>query len=151
MIAQRRPKDHHHLLKAGYGKKWQVAIPSPLMICLLLTGCSSVWVDADAPIPDPKPVQAPSQTAVQKGVGVLVKDAKLKQPVEVSALRKSDRGPGPYYVCLREVSAPADRPRYIFSVFFDNEDYKGSRQSVIMDDCEQQMYNPIQIAATDPG
>jgi len=78
-----------------------------------------------------------------------VRDAKLQQPVEISSMRKTDRGPGSYYVCLREVNAPAQRSRYVYSVFFDNEDYKGSRLSVIMDDCEHQLYSPIQVVASE--
>ena len=143
MITSSRPKSKQ-------GSKLLIVMRYRLLICLLLTGCSSVWVDTPAPLPDREPVGAPSQTAIQQGVNVFVKDAKLKQPFEVSAARRTDRGPGQYYVCLREVNATAERSRYVFSVFFNNEDYKGSRQSVIMEDCENQLYNPIQIVATEP-
>jgi len=30
-----------------------------------------------------------------------------------------------------------------YSVFFDNDEYKGSRASVILDDCEKQSYHPV--------
>lgn len=118
------------------------------LILLLLSGCSSVGVNRPTSLPDFKPVEAPSQAGIQKGVSIVVKDAKLQQPVEISAVRKTDHGPGSYYVCLREMNASAERSRNIYSVFFDNEDFKGSRLSVIMDDCEHQFYSPIQIVTT---
>jgi hypothetical protein len=38
-------------------------------------------------------------------------------------------------------------PRVIFlSVFFDNDVYKGSRQSVIMDACETQQFAPVDLS-----
>lgn len=119
------------------------------LLCLLLSSCSSIWVNASVPLPELQPIQPPSQGAVRNGVGTAVKQAKLTQPVEISAPRKTDHGEGRYYVCLRQTNPSADQPRFMFSVFFDNEDYKGSRLSVILEDCEHQQYFLLDIVA--PG
>ncbi|WP_247354433.1 hypothetical protein [Bradyrhizobium sp. 160] len=87
-------------------------------------------------------MQEPSREALQKGVDIAAQTAKLTLPIEISALRKVDHGPGSYFVCLREVTPPLDRPRLIYSVFFDDV-YKDLRQSVIVEACEQQQYSAV--------
>ncbi|MGY4503247.1 hypothetical protein ACVWYH_007204 [Bradyrhizobium sp. GM24.11] len=119
------------------------------LLCLLLSSCSSIWVDASAPPPQLQPIQPPSQGAVRNGVSTFVKEAHLAQPVEISAPRKTDHGEGRYYVCLREANLSADKPHFIYAVFFDDEAYKGSRQSVILEDCEHQQYDRLDIVATE--
>jgi hypothetical protein len=79
-----------------------------------------------------------------------VKESQLTQPVEISSLRRTDHGPGEYFVCLREAAPLPDKPRYLFSVFFDDENFKGSRQSVIMDDCEHQQYFRTNVIIVEP-
>jgi len=76
---------------------------------------------------------------MQKGVVKVVTDAKLMRPVEISALRKAEHGPGDYFVCLREVNPPPGRPRRTYSVFF-NAAYADARLSVILEECERQQY-----------
>jgi len=92
-------------------------------------------------MPTAAPAEAgpPGPDAVQKGVAKIVTDAKLTKPVEVSVLRKAEHGPGDYFVCLREVNPPPDRPRRTYSVFF-NAAYTDARLSVILEECEQQRY-----------
>ncbi|MCP3464996.1 hypothetical protein [Bradyrhizobium sp. CCGUVB23] len=114
-----------------------------LPLCLFLSGCSSGWVDAPAPPSAVQPVGPPSQEALQKGIGSSVKEARLTQPVEISALRRTDHGPGDYFVCLREAAPVPGRPHYTFSVFFNNDVYEGSRQSVLFEECEQQQYSRL--------
>lgn len=87
-------------------------------------------------------MQAPSQEEIQKGVQIAAQTAKLIMPVEISALRSTDHGPGSYFVCLREATPLPDRPRRIYSVFFDDV-YKDLRQSVILENCEQQQYSAV--------
>ena len=91
-------------------------------------------------------------------------------PLEVSTVRPTDHGPGHFFACLkgtiqlsptspntaadgsaREPSnqppSPSTVPRVIFlSVFFDNDVYKGARQSVIMDACETQQFAPVDLS-----
>jgi hypothetical protein len=86
------------------------------------------------------PVQAPSQETIQKGVQIAAQMVKLIKPIEISALRKADHGPGDYFVCLREASPLADRSRSTYSVFFDDL-YKDLRLSVISENCEKQQFS----------
>ncbi|MGY4428906.1 hypothetical protein ACVWWO_001383 [Bradyrhizobium sp. F1.13.1] len=116
---------------------------SPLL-CLLLTACSSIWADTSGPVPELQPVQAPNQETIEKGVQIAAKAAKLAMPLEVSALRKADHGPGDYFVCLREANPLPDKPRPTYSVFFD-EGYKDLRLSVILENCEQQQYSSANL------
>lgn len=76
---------------------------------------------------------------MQKGIANVVTESKLTKPVEVSAIRRADRGPGDYLLCLREVNPPPGQPRRTYSVFF-NAVYAGSRLSVILEECEKQPY-----------
>ncbi len=99
-----------------------------------------MWADTSGPVPELQPVQAPTEEAIKKGVQIAAKAAKLATPVEVSALRKADHGPGDYFVCLREASPLPDQPRPTYSVFFD-DGYKDFRMSVILEKCEQQSYS----------
>ncbi len=124
---------------------------APLLL-LLLCGCSSI-TDANTGPPPLQPVQPPSQVALQKGFGIVVKDARLTLPVEASLLRRTDHGPGDYFACLREANPLPGKPHYIYSVFFDDEAYKGARQSVILEDCEHQQYvqTSIVVETTPPA
>src|SRR5271166_2307921 len=61
--------------------------------------------------------------------------------------RPTDHGPGQYFICLREANPPPDKRHRYYSVFFDNDTYKGSRLSVIMDECETQAFSPLPTAA----
>jgi len=79
---------------------------------------------------------------MQKGIAKVVTDAKLTRPLEISALRKAEHGPGDYFVCLREVSPPPGQPRRTYSVFF-NATYADVRLSVILEECEQQQYTML--------
>lgn len=133
------------LLESWFG---EVKRYTPLF-CLLLSSCSSIWVEASAPPPAIQPFQPPRQEALQNGVGKSVKEQHLAQPVEISAPRQSDHGPGRYYVCLREISPLVDKPHLTHSVFFDDDAYKGSRQSVILEDCEHQQYFRLDIATAE--
>lgn len=108
-------------------------------LCLLLSACSSVWPETSAPVPPVVQSQGPpTQEAIQKGVHDAVTETKLTAPVEISSLQRTEHGLGEYFVCLREAAPQTARP-LTYSVFFDDV-YKGSRQSVILDRCEQEQY-----------
>ena len=72
----------------------------------------------------------------------LAADLKMTGPLEISAVRPTDIGPGRFFVCLRQAD-PTIAKRQPYSVFFDNDSYKGSRQSVIREACETQVYSPL--------
>jgi hypothetical protein len=115
---------------------------STILVALLLSACSEV--PRAAPLPEsnyvtPKP---PTEKAVASAVAAIAGEAKLVKPLEVSAIRPNDHGPGSFFVCVREINPPPDKPRRYYATFLDNEVYKGSRLAVIMDQCESQAYSP---------
>jgi hypothetical protein len=61
--------------------------------------------------------------------------------IEFSKVREADPplGPGRYVLCVRSAS----EIRRTYAVFFDNDEYKGSRMSVILDGCEKQAFAPL--------
>ena len=119
-----------------------------ILLGLLLSVCSSVHAMEPPAYVAPSP---PTEKAVGAAVAELAKEAKLVTPLEISAVRPNDHGPGYYFVCVREVNPPADRPRRYYSTFLDDETYKGSRLSIIMDQCELQTYGPAPMAAPAPS
>lgn len=110
---------------------------------LLLGACSSLHT-TDVAYVTPS---TPSEKSIGAAVAALANDGKLVSPLEISAVRPSDHGPGSYFVCVREVNPPPDKPRRTYATFFESDSYKGSRLSVIMDQCEQQTYSPAPVAA----
>jgi hypothetical protein len=114
-----------------------------ILLALLLNACSSVNTTEQAYVP-PSP---PTEKAIGAAVAAIAQEAKLVTPLEISTLRPNDHGPGSFFVCVREVTPLPDMPRRYYSTFFDNNDYKGSRLSVIMDQCEIQTYGSAPIAA----
>ena len=111
------------------------------LLGLLLSACS-MWADTSLAPPLVESIGPPSHEAMQKGIQTVVTEAKLAGPIEISALRKADHGPGDYFICLREATPSPEKQHPIYSVFFDST-YKGSRQSVILEGCEQQQYSRI--------
>jgi hypothetical protein len=105
-----------------------------------LTGCS--LMDSNAEFSDRVkyiPPNPPTRPVELLGVAKAAKEEKLTGDLEISDLRNSDFGPGRWMICLRGLRD--SQPTY-FGVYFENEDYKGVRQSVIGDRCEQESYSP---------
>ena len=141
-----------------------------MLLGLLLSACSSDKVEIGGSPVVYVPPSAPTQDAVITGLKAAASEAKLTAPLEVSTVRPTDRGPGHFFACLkgtiqlsptspntaadgsaREPSnqppSPSTVPRVIFlSVFFDNDVYRGTRQSVIMDACETQQFAPVDLS-----
>jgi hypothetical protein len=110
------------------------------LIALLLTGCSSL---TDTPQPIYTPPSPPTQTALIEGLRKAVPEEKLTAPIEISALRKVELGGfGSYFICMREVNPTSER-HFVYSVFYDNDEYKGVRQSVVMEHCEAESFTHI--------
>jgi hypothetical protein len=141
------------------------------LLCLVLSACSSDQIEL--PPVTYVPPSPPTQDAIISGVKAAVSEAKLSAPLEISSLRPTDHGPGHYFLCLRGTRPPSvapatdaspressifDRPtpaptsdtRLVYSVFFDNDVYKGIRLSVIMDACEAQAFTPIDLSPPPP-
>ena len=122
------------------------------------------------------PPSAPAQDAVISGLKAAASEAKLTAPLEASTVRPTDHGPGQFFACLkgtvlpspsakvaaddtaREASIfyrppplPSSEPRVVYlAVFFNNDDYKGARQSVIIDACETQQFTPVDLSPAPP-
>ena len=109
-----------------------------ILLGLLLGACSTV----EAPPPVYVAPSPPSLLALREGIKKASTEEKLSGPIEMSVLRKADRGFGQYFVCMREANSSTER-RGAYSVFFDNDDYKGVRQSVMIETCEAQVFNPL--------
>ena len=84
----------------------------------------------------------PTTEAVSKGVKQAATDAHLSAPIEISDLRATDHGPGRFIMCIRGLESKYHRV-VTYAVFFDNNDYKGLRLPVILDNCEKQNYRPF--------
>jgi hypothetical protein len=72
-----------------------------------------------------------------------VREEKLVGPVEVSAVRPALVGPGQYLLRLRGAQSPSG-PVRTHAVFFNNDDYRGSRLSAINEACEAEAYKPLE-------
>jgi hypothetical protein len=111
-----------------------------VLLCLALAACST---QAESTITAPYvPPSAPTLAAVREGVKKAAVEEKLTGLIEMSDLRESDHGPGRFVLCIRGAES-ASGPRPAYAVFFDNDDYKGVRMSVMIDDCEKQDYRPL--------
>jgi len=107
-------------------------------LALLLAGCAS---SANLP-PVYHPPRPPSAKAVKEGVTKAAAEIKLTGGLETSAVRHSDHGPGSYFACLRQ-RGPSAGGRTAYSVFFDDDSYKGIQSSVISDACEAEPWVPF--------
>ena len=123
--------------------------PAILLLSLPLGACSS---GPDLPKPVYVPPSPPTEQAIVMSVPAIAGTARLSSPLQISDVRPADRGgPGSFYVCVRETNPPPNgRPRY-YAVFFDNDEYKGDRMSVIMDQCETQTYRALPAPAPPPA
>ena len=118
-----------------------------ILLTLMLAACSSdpgLPASTYVPYVPPSP---PTQNAIVAPATTAAAEAKLAAPLQISAVRQTDHGPGRYFICLREANPLPDKRQRYYSLFFDNDTYKGSRLSVIMDECEKQAFSPLPTAA----
>jgi hypothetical protein len=121
----------------------------PILLCITLDvalgGCSIPIENLTESNPYVPP-GAPSVTAKTAGLKKAIAEEKLKGGVEVSDVRVSDRGMGRYMVCLkgrRDQQTRDQQTSAYYSVFFDNDEYKGVREAVTYDFCAQQSFRPM--------
>lgn len=120
-----------------------------ILISFLLTACSSDPVKP--PLPDYVAPAEPSQNAIAGQARSVAAEVKLTSPWEISGLRQTDHGgPGAYYVCLREANPPPDKRARYYAIFFNGDDQKGFRLSVILDECESQTFSPLPTSPAAP-
>jgi hypothetical protein len=117
-----------------------IARRAAILLSLMLTACSIPPGPDEPTVYTPPP--PPTEGAVARDIALAAGDEKLTGPLQISAVRPTDHGPGFYYFCLKQADPPADIRRTYFAVFANSEEYKGVRISVINDDCEHQTYNP---------
>lgn len=106
-----------------------------VLACLVLAACSSVY--------NLPPVTAPDPEAATKAAKKASNEEKLVGSVEVSAVREGHPlSPGPYILCIRGAES-ATKPSRTYAVFFKNNDYVGTRMSVMIDSCEKETFTPL--------
>jgi hypothetical protein len=111
-----------------------------VLLCLALAACSTQLESTNIrPYVPPSP---PTLAAAREGIKKAAMEEKLTGFIEMSDPRQSDHGPGRFVLCLRGAESEGS-PRRTYAVFFENEDYKGVRMSVMIDDCEKQDYRPL--------
>jgi hypothetical protein len=110
-----------------------------VLVCFTLAACSTA---GESSIAAYVPPSMPTAAAAGEGIKKATTEENLTGPIEMSDLRQTDHGPGHFVLCIRGVEAKYRRVG-TYAVFFDNNDYKGSRMSVMIDDCEKQNYRPF--------
>jgi hypothetical protein len=116
-----------------------------ISLSLMLTACSSS--DFSTAPPPYVPPSAPTENAIAAAIAQAAGEQKLTAPFLISAVHPTEHGPGLYYFCLKQTTAPADIRRTYYAVFTNGEEYKGARLSVMIDDCEHQTYSPAPAVA----
>src|SRR5437667_6322174 len=103
-----------------------------LLLCLVLTACSSVSesIPADVVLP-------PDPSIALKGVKTAASEARFAEPVEVSdPIRANPISSSPWLICLRTGKSEESK-RLTYSAFFTDK-YVSSRYSAIVDHCVEQ-------------
>ncbi|MET4221778.1 hypothetical protein ABIB06_005432 [Bradyrhizobium sp. LB8.2] len=126
----------------GFGAMSALKRLTPLL-CFLLSACS-VWPETSVGPPAAPPENPLTDNAQRTGLTRAANNAHLTGPLEMSSVRKTNHGPGSSFVCIRQVGSFSGKQQLPYAVFFDGDKYKGSRLSIIMEECELQTYVPVQ-------
>jgi hypothetical protein len=113
-------------------------VPALLLVVSTMAACSP---NVELPPLTYVTPTTPTAAAATDGIKKAVAEEKLVSPVEVAELRETDHGPGHFISCIRGLDSTYRRLGY-YAAFFDNNDYKGTRRAVLIDDCEKQEYRP---------
>jgi hypothetical protein len=111
-----------------------------VLLCFTLAACSTAGESSI--IGAYVPPSMPTMAAARDGIKKAATEEKLTGSIEMSNVRETDHGPGRFVLCIRGVESIYSRVR-TYALFFDNNDYKGSRMSVMIDNCEKQDYRPF--------
>src|ERR1700726_3083851 len=120
-----------------YGRPLNMRGTLAVLACFTLAACAESSI-----IGAYVPPSMPTTAAASEGIKKAATEEKLTGPIEMSDLRETDLGSGRFVLFIRGVESKYRRVG-TYAVFFDNNDYKGSRMSVMMDDCEKQDYRPF--------
>ena len=111
-----------------------------VLVCFTLAACSA---GVESSIIGPYvPPSMPTAAAAGEGIKKAATEEHLTGTIEMSDVRETDHGLGRFVLCIRGVESKYRRVG-TYAVFFDNNDYKGARMSVMIDDCEKQDYRPF--------
>jgi hypothetical protein len=124
-------------------REWRALRLFGIIAALSVSGCGTSSTMDEAPVYVAP--SAPTRAAIILGLSRAVAEEKLKPPIEMSDLRKVELGGlGSYFVCIREMN-PSSGQRTAYSVFYDNDVYKGVRASVIFEHCETQQFVQVDL------
>jgi hypothetical protein len=98
-----------------------------LPCCFMLAACSTGVDSITYLVPSMPPSKRRSGASK-----AAASEAKLTPPLEMSDLRETYHGPGRFFLCMRGLEPKSNRT-VTYTVFFDNNDYKGSRLPAILD------------------
>ena len=106
-----------------------------MLLCLAQAGCAL----SDA-IPEASP-GAPDAAALARIVDQVSRESKLPPPIEVSPLRAAHPvSPAPWVFCLKSSAPDHVRP---YAVFMKNNDLVTARLGVLIDNCDNETYQPF--------
>jgi hypothetical protein len=109
-----------------------------LPLCLMLAACSTDIENLAATYTEP-----PDPAKVLASLKDVAVSAKLKEPVEMSVPIKAPASSAmPWIICLRSGATEASQ-RLTYSVFYNNNEFKSFRLSVIIEGCDGQSYSPL--------
>jgi hypothetical protein len=121
-----------------------------LAICTVVAGCS-IAAEDNYSLPKYVPPSAPTPEAQVKGLQRAITDEQLVGPVQISDVRPATNGgPGAYLICFAGYRKDPGKGIGYYAAFFNNEDFKSVRPSVIRDLCESQSYRPAGFSTAPP-
>ena len=113
------------------------------LVVTMSTGLLAACGGIDLPAAVDTPLAVPTPDKALEGARKAADEEKLTGLIEVSGIREGKSlGPGEYMLCLRGSPSPLE-PHRTYAVFFNNDEYRGVRLSIIMDECESQAFNPL--------
>jgi hypothetical protein len=125
-----------NLNKSSRRKNLRLRWQAGLFLVFVLDACTSLVGVPDKHVAEPKqPGLETIRAAARRGAF----DEKLSGPIEVSELRKVERGGGDLFVCIRTTT----NPRSTYVVVFADGAFSFVRQSAITENCGQQQYSPL--------
>jgi hypothetical protein len=116
------------------------------VLALGLTGCSLGEVASPPPVPEALPVSEPAyRKLVAGGITTILGDPSRAAPMQISGLRRVDTVKGPSWLTC--VQANANTQPRSYAVFIQGERIVESRMAVMIDRCEEQVYQPFGMFA----
>lgn len=126
----------------AYSRGMNLTRQLTLIFCLALCACSG---QIQTPVADLEPIAPPDAVALAKAFAMAAKEAKLSDPLEVSAARPAGPlapgAPGAFVACLRGVQSGSGQKEY--ALFFKRKDPVFQRLALNPDGCVDDVYVPF--------